>query len=376
MKAKKIDFANFLFFLAWFIYIISYMLLKQTELQELINSDYLYKFFQIIVGVILIIKIIFVDKYNFKRLILYLIIGTIFFISAYFTKFEFLLFMLLFVLASRNIDFKKFVKFDFKIKICLLIFITLLGITGIFPNFTREINGTFKQALGFYHPNTLGVFIIIILLEFIYLKENKLNLKDWVLIITLIFICYFICKSRTSIYIFIFVLIINIILKRFKNIFNKRIIKFSFIVLPFIIVGFSFAIVSLYQDRHPIALKLDDILTTRIKYASKFLDEYDVSLFGEKIETVTTRESLLYNQVPKILDMGYIRVALNGGILILVILIMVQSVIQYKAIKNNNITVLICNTFFIILGFTETYGYILAFNFILLSLFNLERIRE
>lgn len=116
---------------------------------------------------------------------------------------------------------------------------------------------------------------------------------------------------------------------------------------------------------------LNSVFTTRIKSGYVFLRDYGTSFFGKEIETIGTRQALLIGEETKILDMGYLHLAINNGVIILILFLIMLTIIQIYAIKKNNLPLLLCNTYFIILGFTETYIYIVAFNFVLIAFFYL-----
>lgn len=368
MENKKINFSNFFYFMAWIIYVISYMFLKQSEFTFIIDNGNIYKFIQVIVAFILMFKIIFIDKNNFKRLLFYSILSSIFLISAYVTKYEFLLLMFLFVIGSRNIDFRRFLKLDILIKTLILILIVSASLLNVIPNFTKVVEGVTKYAFGFYHPNTLGLYITTILLEYVYLKKCKLKLIHYIIFIFVMCIIFLVCKSRASVYLFLFILGFIFILNFNKGIYNNKFFKSIMVLLPIFMVLIGFIFINLYQNKEPLGYKIDRVLTSRVKNATKFMTKYEVNLFGNELKIINTRESIIKGVPQKILDMGYIRLLLNNGAIILLLILLSQMFLQYYAVKNRKNNLLAVNSYFIILGLVETYVYIVAFNFILVLL--------
>ena len=74
--------------------------------------------------------------------------------------------------------------------------------------------------------------------------------------------------------------------------------------------------------------------------------------------------------------MGYVRLAINNGILILMLFIVVLTLIQKLSIEQEKYPLLICNTFFILIGIIETYVYLVAFNFVIISFYQLLLIKK
>ena len=156
---------NIFFLVGWSIYIISYILLKQTELMYMYNISSIYQVVKLVIIVIFSFKLILIDRYSIKKLIVYYIIIAFSFINALTIDNNTLFFTVLVALSADNVDFEKFIKKDMIIRIFLVIIIVSLSLIGILPNFSRYINGSLKNAFGFSHPNVLCFFVITILLD-------------------------------------------------------------------------------------------------------------------------------------------------------------------------------------------------------------------
>ena len=89
------------------------------------------------------------------------------FISYYKTASTMFIEILLISLNVINLEFKKVVKYDFVIKIFILIFLVSMSFMGLAKsNFVVTRNGEFiRDAYGFYHPNTFGMVIMMIFFE-------------------------------------------------------------------------------------------------------------------------------------------------------------------------------------------------------------------
>ncbi|MDE7137544.1 MAG: hypothetical protein K2O29_03685, partial [Ruminococcus sp.] len=59
-----------------------------------------------------------------------------------------MLLLTLFILSAKGIDFKKIIIFDMKLKLSIVIIVVELCLSGFIDNYSAEINGNFKQALG------------------------------------------------------------------------------------------------------------------------------------------------------------------------------------------------------------------------------------
>lgn len=367
MKKNKIiiSLSNFLFILGWSIYLISYILFKQTEITYMYNVSFVYQLIKVLVVFIFLAKLVFVDKYSKYKLVFYFIALFFLFLDAILIDNNTLFFSTLIALSAYNVDFDKIVKVDVKVRILLLLSVIGMSLLGVLPNFAKFINGSFKQAFGFTHPNVLCFFVITILLEFMFINKKN-NLKYIIINIVVIYLLTVFCFSRTSVFAYVLIFIVNIIVKNKEKFFNERIVKFTFILLPLLITLFTFIVIIGYGKGNEISRIMDIVLTERIKTGYNFYNDYGIHLFGNEIKTVVTREALSLGVKTNIFDMGYLRLIINYGILVSIIVISLLCALQKSILKNKEYKLLLISTFFIITGFAENNLFNIIMNFTLI----------
>lgn len=371
MKIKEnVNTSEFLFFISWFLFLSSYFLLKQSEIMYMFDTSNIFKLVKIIVASILLLKMIIIDKYSFQKYFLYYIVLGLSFVNSILVDSDMIFFIILVAFSAHNIDFKKFLKFDIKIRLFFILSIILLCLVGVLPNFTREINGSFKQGFGFSHPNVFCLNVITLLLEVMYLNK-KFSFKYLFFNILIVVLLMHFCNARTSIYTYSLIFIVNLLIRDKEKIFNKKYIKRLLYCLPIIMLILSIFFVKQYGYRNPKIIKLDQILTTRISNGYSFYKTYGITLFGTKIETVGTRKALITGEKIKILDMGYLRLAINNGIIECLIFIGFLCVLQFLIYRRKDYKLLLLNLFFIIIGLLETNIYNIAFNIVFISFVDL-----
>ena len=262
-------------------------------------------------------------KYNIKTIIIIcnLLISTLY--SYTVTKNSNIFILVLLIIASKNIDIKKFIKYDIKIKILFLILNMFLIYAGIMENaiFFRE-EGNARYSLGFSSPNTLGAMILSICLELTYINNNMKKIYTYLLILLVIIIIT--CNSRSAEIGIILLMILLPIYK--KKIRLKKIIPYTVIIFTIL----SFFTVYLYGKGSKFALILDDLLSTRLMCSYNFLNIYDIKLFGNYFEEVDVWMGYVNS-----LDNGYIYFILNQGIIIYVIITILNIILMKNLIKNN-----------------------------------------
>lgn len=350
----------------------SYILLTASELHYIFDTTIAMKVIKLLVITIFLFKVCFVDKYTFKKIAAYLLIILGAFINSLYIDSNEVFFTILVLLSTANIDFRKFVKIDLAIRIILVTLIVASCLIGLLPNFAKLVNGSFKQALGFTHPNVLCFFIITILLELMYLKR-KITAKYIAINVLALVFMYLICYSRTAVCVYAAIFILDILIRNKEKIFNKRIVKIFIMLLPIILTVLSFVAIIEYGHGSVIMKKINQVSTTRISNGYKYYSNYGVSLFGSKISTVGTRKSLLTGEDISILDMGYLKLAIANGVLITVAFLLILY-FQLKNVANRKeYELLIICIFFIISGLSETNIYNIAMNFSLVAILPLAK---
>ena len=223
-----------------------------------------------------------------KRILPYIILSLIFI----FTSNSFIpLKTVLLVMFSSGIGFDDRIRFDYKLRLVSVVAMVLLSQLGIIPSSTYYfIDGseTIKYDLGFASPNTLGMCIMILCMEAIYIYRNKKYMKTIAVCSIVTGIFYLFSGSRTALIVYILFVLMMIVYKRKINIYNNKILKYLIIFSPIII---SIGIVALYYYLYNnIATRqiVDQVSSGRYTNARIYIENFPISVFGTDI-TITKR---------------------------------------------------------------------------------------
>ena len=268
--------------------------------------------------------------------------------------------LLLMVTASIGLKFNEVVKNDFKSKIIIFTLIVssyLLGYTS--TNFTIFRNGELRNSFGFYHPNTFGMYVMIVFLEYIYIMRPKnigLILSGSLLAVFV----NFSSNARSAVYSMISVIVL-VLLRRYvdKSIQNKT-MAFILRNIYLFLLAISIYMTILYINKNDLALWLNELMTGRISLQAEYMNRYNVGLFGNMIDFTKT------------LDNGYIKYLLNYGILVVVLYVWMNHSVIKKAIKNNNFIIVIYMVVLQIYTMSESSMLYIYFNIFLLYAFTKE----
>ena len=348
--------------LIWTFYSSASALFWLSNLKRSYSVDSIMKLCDYMTAALLVGALLLKQRYRIKRILLYaffLMITVVVELVAINRDFAVLsMFMICFV----SMDYQKFIRYDIKLKLFWFVMILLMWKAGIVQNFADYFNGTFKQSLGFQHPNTFAMFSLIILLEWLYLRYEKAKLPELLLIPVFWYVIMKISPSRTTGYTFLFVYLLFLVAKYFPKIFSWKPVIWIMMAVGPIIGVFSVIITKMYIQHDKLAYEINELMTNRIDFQAQYWQAYPVKLFGGKIDTESS--------VDVILDSGYIRCILTYGIVLSVVLCLLFSMLIYYALKNHQIGIALMAVFFLMMGFAETAMLRLVMNITFLAVFN------
>lgn len=329
MKKNYINVKNLIFFLGLLLIELSYVSVNIILVQNYLSFIKLLGFGFLILSIMLSARD---ELYSGKKIFaisLILLISLVIFI-----KYQSLIILEIVLVATNciNKDFSKIIKYDMLIKIFLLITIITFYMIGL-TNGNYEVimrNNVIRRSLGFFHPNTLAMFFMVITFEYLYLNKSKMNIFKFLLVLVLSIIFTKITDSRTALYCTVG-LIITIIfnIKKRKKIFNNKLLNFIITNSFIIFLLSSFIISVMYLNGFTYANKLDILLNNRISYQAFFVKNYHITLFGNNV---------IYDIT---LDNGYLKLLLNFGLIPAIIYAFIYLCNFKKGIQKDSIYIAI-----------------------------------
>lgn len=327
---------NIIFYIAYSLILFSWYFTRIVFVSQYI------KYFKIL-GIILLLINCFIQAKNYSkkslmRIVLLTLLG---FISYYFSGSDIVLILLLMLFAIKNIQFTSLVKFDMYLKIFIVVLLFILYKFG-YTNETLTLrDGVIRYSYGFSHPNLFGFVVSNIVMDFIFLNKNRMNLFYILFVCIVIFLIDHYSDSRSSaILLFMILLICLCKEEKLKKFFENRIIKFIVSNAWFIFTIISLILGYLYFKNTDIGIQLNLLFTSRLRHISEFLTKYDVNLFGNKLILISTEDALVLKTAPAILDNTYIHYLLRFGIIIsLIIAIYLKRVFKYAYSKKNYVLI-------------------------------------
>ena len=365
-----------LFYFSYITFMVVNFFFKFTTLKSFfgVDPDLLAKIIIYPLYALLFIKVICYQNYKKNEILKIVLIGTLIFISAYFSGVKLLLTAFIFIVAAKDIDINKVIKLTLFIQILCISIIVMLALSGVIENriFTRR-DGDIRYSLGFTHPNAFAGQILQLIIISVWIRWEKFNYKDYLILLLLGLFILKVCDSRTS-SLLIFILIIMVAIYKYLehkpikriDILNKAIYigtQISIIMSSVV----SIALGVLYDPNNKIYFLINKLLSGRIKLLHDYYINQGYSIIGQKIEIISTyasKKTALYDTTA--LDNAYGHIAVRYGIIILIVFVIGYYLVAKKAFKEKNIKALICIFIYILFGITEVYIFNLPYNVLFL----------
>lgn len=340
--------------LAWSLAQITVLIGSSELINTILGNAIIRNSIYIFAIALLLTKVLFIDKYRIGTIVIILGVLVIIFAVSYKALGITLLLHWAFIVSARRIKLKRLIYRDVMIRISVMSILMILSVSGVINNYSAEINGSMKYAFGWLHPNSFALCWVLILVEWLYLSEFRLTKLRFLTIVASILFLGIFCAGRTALYAFVGIFIISIagaIKPRFQN---SKFMKLVYYVSMPASTLISWILVLLYVKGYQIAKIADSFMTSRLSYAKSYLIQYGVSLFGSRIETVSTREHILYKTWARILDMSYIRLPIEYGLIYSVLLFVYYIILQALLVKRKMFNEAIVVVFFSIIGIAST----------------------
>ncbi|MGX2949463.1 hypothetical protein ACWIUA_00955 [Ursidibacter sp. B-7004-1] len=319
---------------------LNHSMFAQLELYILVK-------FILFTGVILflLLKIILVDSFSFKELIIYVFLFLIMCLISLKTGDRQLVTLIALILTAKNVNFK-YVIITFFITIILLLLLTYLAtLLDIIPNlqYSRIRDGEIKirNSFGTAYPTIFAAYLQSIVIAYAYLMNvNKFRNHCFLLLLAALcsYLALDLADARMSGYsIFLFLLIYYFSICFFRNICKHKLMILLIILtylMGFIII---FYLSYYYDSEKEIFAQINKALSGRLLLGYKAFQEYSIPLLGQKVEFIGLGGSVQemsedYNYV----DSSYLQFMMRYGIIFTVISIISFMYLTYKRLKLND----------------------------------------
>lgn len=313
-----------------------------SVIPTMIGQDLCAVFLKIVTysSYLLIIGLIFSEKnITIREFIIIVVLLGITLVGSYFAGNEILL-MLIYFYGAKSINIEKVFRYIGIIYIAIFLIIVCCSLTGIIENWDFfQLSSRPRWGLGYSYPTHTSSVLFMSILVFCYLKKEQMNIL-WVMLLELMNLwVYRYTDSRAGFALSAVAIIIFWLVKfRKKETTKSKIdwtLQWSFPVCAVVIFLMSI----LYKGTGILKI-VNQLLSTRLSNTKNAIDQYGIHVFGQKIQWVGwggwghTQVQLRgeYNFV----DTSYIKLLLDNGILVWIIIMLLWLATCIKAYKSNN----------------------------------------
>lgn len=292
------------------------------------------------------------------------IVSTILLISSVISKNASLMISWLTIIIIKDKPINEFIKLSFFMKVLFIITHLLYSLLIFFinPN-SLLIQYSDGIRLSFFtsHPNVFSSIVMWTVMEWLWLKFDKIKFKDIITFIIITILTYACTKTDATIFI---CLIFIALFVMYKCGYCNILCKISKWIMPFLMM-ITFGMVNLFNTTSINMLKiisfLDKVLSRRISASAYAKSIYNYTMFGQVMDLSSIGWSDTYQLSGIILDNLYISVAFRIGIIILILI----SISFYKLSNLNKGQLSIFIIMFCVYGLIETQGLIIYYCFTL-----------
>ena len=202
----------------------------------------------------------------------------------------------------------------------------------------------------------------MISIEFIYIHRNKFKYIYLIpLFAVVIFIIYY-TDSRASALLLILFIIYCLFSKTLSKFFDININKKVFTNIFLILTILSFIMAYLYRINNQLGIILNELFTTRIQFIDYYLNNYNITLFGNKLLLISSENAKLLGVSPLILDNLFAYLLLRYGLVSFLIIMIFYNKSIKIAYKHNNKFLVAILVLLAIYGLMEKYPIHIVYN--------------
>lgn len=230
--------------------------------------------------------------------------------------------LLYMMIIYRDVEPQQFCKKYVQAATTAMIFVFVLCLMGVFSNEYRyRITSSgltkYRYYLGFNNTTVSPNYSFHISLAYMFYKQEKFSIKDAFFVFIPNTIVFFLTDTRAAYFECIFAMMLIWLIKFIRKGWIKKVIGYlSLWSMPFF-AGMELYIANSYTTSKPFYLALDEVLSHRFSWVVRALKDYPIGLFGNPV----TWESTAYTETSQLVDMFYLRCAIQYGLVFLFVII-------------------------------------------------------
>lgn len=375
-KYASITVGEVLFYAAIFVYLtyygISSSYLSDSDILASLGDSLKYLSLALIA-----FKALLFTRYTIRQAIAAIIVLTILLISSLNSGSRELLTTGLFIFGAIGLDYKKICRLCFDQIFLLLAIIILSSLLGVIESRTVAVaevsQGIYgisvRHTLGFRHVNTLGMFVVTMLICRVATTEFSFSHLENVVWVVVALVLFFFVNTKTAAFVILATVCFQLLL--YRGLPAKATCLIC-VILSILFIGFGIVIAVKFDKSNALLLKINDLLSGRPNNAHKFLLQYPLTLLGQSIELIGTVEAEKAGVNALILDNGYINLVLRFGLLSFISFFALFAQSMFKSLQHADVSRIFLLMLIFAIGISETWLFTIPGSIVLMSLYGTE----
>lgn len=368
MVKFRIKRIQILFYVAWTLFFLSVLLLslEKVAVDNQIITLVLLKAMRYCAYFFCLLKLL-METYKKRQFLVILTVMIVFVLSFLGSTQTTMMLYGLVLISAVDINSRYFIRYTLLLQSLYLFFVVCFSQIGLLNDYLFGVGSErIRHGLGFSWTTTGPILFFYIILDYIYIRKEKFNLIEVVILQLINVWFYFMTDSRLAFLLSTMALFFF----GYQGINKKRwrwLCKFKslYLLAPFVMLIISIFVFTKYDGGNRVWNLLNSLLSNRLELGKNAIDIYGYSFFGKNIEWIgfsverpTLNQAIGYNYV----DSSYLQLALNYGWIFVLTVLGIYSFAIDKAEIIKDYYLVMIYMFILVFSLTEPRLMNFAFN--------------
>lgn len=317
------------------------------------------------------------NQYSKKEIVASGVILITFITAAVISDYSFLFEIGFLIVAAKDISIDKLLKVYVAIGTTIMVVAFIASQMEIIENLQYWKGENMRFSFGIIYPTDFAAHIFYLVLAATCIGNRIIRIRDVLITLFLAVFIYKEARASTSFLCVVSYAILILIIKYFlvsqkeagvhKMKTNPLVRLMTYISIG---LGAMFLLLTqMYSPERGITVSLDKAFSDRLSISAKGVSEYGYKLFGQNVEEAGWGRSIEEKVNYFFLDDSYIRIALEYGLIILVMVLVMWVMITQKALKQERVILVVALSMIAIHCFMEQHLLEVAYNPFVLCVF-------
>lgn len=279
----------------------------------------------------------------------------------------------LFILCAKDVDINQLAKLTFYLTIVMLVVVCASATFGLIENIAYVRGAETRYCLGFSHPNSLGLYLLLMCFSFSVMRFGKNPIPDIILILASDGLNLAVANSRTCVLLSFVQISLLVVFYWVHNETARKVLRVCFVVAVLAVISASMYFMVSYDSSNGLHGALNSAISGRLRLAHEYYSMQPLTAFGcsfEQFDPIYWEQGLPGSEAkPFVVDNAWCHLILRYGIVPALLFLVGFLGVFFKTITEKRWDALLfALVLMTIYGFCETAGIRIECNFLLCSI--------